>query len=170
MEPGENLLECGLRELWEETHLDLRSKTPPWRIVGLWETAYPVSLNKGLPIRHYIAAILLVTSSHTHQELQAQIRLDDQVVSACTWLDPEMTEGIVGAQQGVEDSGKKLTPFPALVRITEMSGNSLHQKDTDASIFLNAAAVDGDDAEYISIGTRYALEIGLQTLQSLHPF
>ncbi|XP_068108329.1 nucleoside diphosphate-linked moiety X motif 17 [Hyperolius riggenbachi] len=166
MEPGEQLLEAGLRELWEETGLNLKNETPPWRILGLWESAFPPVLSRGLPTRHHIVTYVLVTSRESHQELQAKLHPDEREVSACTWLDPDMADRIVRTQEGEEDSGKNLTGFPASVQVTEVSGDSLYQKDVDVSIFLNTAPAEGEDVERVSTGTKYALKLWLETLQT----
>ncbi|XP_077320093.1 m7GpppN-mRNA hydrolase NUDT17-like isoform X2 [Lithobates pipiens] len=166
MEPGEQLLDAGLRELQEETGLDLRNETPPWRILGLWESAFPPLLSRGLPTRHHIVTYLLVTSSKTHQELQEKLHPAEEEVSACVWLDPEIAERIVAAQEGEEDSGKNLPGVPTSVQVTEVSGNSFSRRDVDVSVFLNTAPVGGEDVERVSTGTKYALELWFETLQA----
>ncbi|CAI9608965.1 unnamed protein product, partial [Staurois parvus] len=141
MEPGEQLLQAGLRELQEETGLDLRNETPPWRILGLWESAFPPLLSCGFPTRHHIVTYLLVTTRETHQELQRSSAQRNRKVSACLWLDPEVAELIVAAQEGEEHSGKNLTAIPDSIPITEVCGNSLCQKDLDVSVLVGVAPV-----------------------------
>ncbi|XP_018425575.1 PREDICTED: nucleoside diphosphate-linked moiety X motif 17 [Nanorana parkeri] len=169
MEPGEQLLHAGLRELQEETGLNLRSETPPWRILGLWESAFPPLLNRGLPTRHHIVTYLLVTSDETHQELQEKLRPADEEVSACVWLDPEIAEQIVAVPEGEEDSGKNLPRIPTSIQVTEVSGSSLYRKDVDVSVFLSTAPADGEDVERVSTGTKYALELWLESMQTQKP-
>nr|DBA13914.1 TPA: hypothetical protein GDO54_004938 [Pyxicephalus adspersus] len=115
MEQGEELLDAGLRELQEETGLDLRNETPPWRILGLWESAFPPLLSRGLPTRHHIVTYLLVTSNKSHQELQEKLCPAEEEVSACVWLQPEMAEIIVAAQDG-KDFGRNQTGIPNSVQ------------------------------------------------------
>lgn len=166
MEPGEQLLDAGLRELQEETGLDLRNETPPWRILGLWESAFPPLLSHGLPTRHHIVTYLLVTSSETHQELQEKLHPAEQEVSACVWLEPEIAERIVATQEGEEDTRKSMPGIPTSIQVTEVSGTSLTQRDVDGSVFLNTAPVGGEDVERVSTGTKYALELWLETLRA----
>ncbi|KAM5129906.1 nucleoside diphosphate-linked moiety X motif 17 [Mantella aurantiaca] len=167
MEPGEQLLDAGLRELEEETGLNLRSETPPMRILGLWESAFPPLLSRGLPMRHHIVTFLLVISGHTHQELQEKLRPSEEEVSACVWLDPDIAQRIVTAQEGEEHSGKNPTRDPGSVQVTEVSGGSLSRKVLSVSVLLKAAApAGGEDAERVSTGTKYALGLWLETLRA----
>ncbi|XP_075700202.1 m7GpppN-mRNA hydrolase NUDT17 [Rhinoderma darwinii] len=164
MEDGEQLLDAGLRELQEETGLNLRDANLPWSILGLWESAFPPLLSRGLPTRHHIVAYLLVSSNETHQELQEKLRPDEQEVSACAWLDPEIVECVV-ATEGVKDSGSKSPALQTSIKISEVHGRSLIQKDLAVSTLLNTAPVDGEDTERVSTGTKYALALWLETLR-----
>ncbi|XP_056401526.1 nucleoside diphosphate-linked moiety X motif 17 [Hyla sarda] len=165
MEEGEQLLEAGLRELQEETGLNLQGADLPWRILGLWESVFPPLLSRGLPRRHHIVAYLLVLSNETHQELQEKLRPDEQEVSACVWLDPEIAEQIVAAKDGVKDCGRKSPGLQTSIMITEVSGRSLTQKDLALQTLLNTAPIDGEDTERVSTGTKYALALWLETLR-----
>ncbi|XP_069806546.1 nucleoside diphosphate-linked moiety X motif 17 [Dendropsophus ebraccatus] len=165
MEEGEQLLDAGLRELQEETGLNLQGANLPWSILGLWESAFPPLMSRGLPRRHHIVAYLLVRSNETHQELQEKLRPDEQEVSACTWLDPEVTERIVAAKDGVKDSGRKSPELQTSIMITEVRGQSLIQKDLAVRTLLNTVPVDGEDTERVSTGTKYALSLWLETLR-----
>ncbi|XP_073465389.1 nucleoside diphosphate-linked moiety X motif 17-like isoform X2 [Aquarana catesbeiana] len=130
------------------------------------QSTFPPLLSRGLPTRHHIVTFLLVTSSKTHQELQEKLHPAEEEVSACVWLDPEIAERIVAAQEGEEDSGKILPGIPTSVQVTEVSGNSLSRRDVDVLVFLNTAPVAGEDVERMSTGTKYALELWLETLQA----
>ncbi|XP_069584888.1 nucleoside diphosphate-linked moiety X motif 17 isoform X2 [Ranitomeya imitator] len=116
MENGEQLHEAGLRELQEETGLNLQSTDLLWSILGLWESAFPPLLSHGLPQRHHIVAYLLVSSNETHHELQEKLRPDEQEVSACAWIDPELAKMIVAAEEGVKDSGRENPELQTSVR------------------------------------------------------
>ncbi|XP_075047944.1 m7GpppN-mRNA hydrolase NUDT17 [Mixophyes fleayi] len=164
MEPGEQLLEAGLRELQEETGLCLRDADLPWRILGLWESSFPPLLTTGLPTRHHIVTYLLVSSSETHQELQEKLRPDEREVSACVWLDPQTAERIVATEEGVKDSGKKVPGLQTSIKVTEVNGGTLTQKDLEVAVLLNTAPKDGEDVERVSTGTKYALRLWLETL------
>ncbi|KAM3918919.1 nucleoside diphosphate-linked moiety X motif 17 [Leptodactylus fuscus] len=165
MEDGEELLDAGLRELQEETGINLCGANLPWSILGLWESAFPPLLSRGLPTRHHIVTYLLVTSNETHQELQEKLQPDEQEVSACVWLDPEISERIVASKEGEEDSGRKSPEVQTSITITEVRGRSLTQKDLALSTLFNTAPIDGEDAERVSTGTKYALELWLRTLR-----
>ncbi|XP_075048119.1 m7GpppN-mRNA hydrolase NUDT17-like [Mixophyes fleayi] len=165
MEPGEQLLEAGLRELQEETGLCLRDADLPWRIAGLWESAFPPLLTTGLPTHHHIVTYLLVSSTETHQELQEKLRPDEREVSACVWLDPQTAERIVATEEGVKDSGKNASDLQTSIKITEVNNGSLTQRDLDVAILLNAAPDDGEDVGRVISGTKYALRLWLETLR-----
>ncbi|KAM9294065.1 nucleoside diphosphate-linked moiety X motif 17 [Gastrophryne carolinensis] len=167
MEPGEQLLDAGLRELQEETGLDLRDEAPPWRILGLWESAFPPLLSRGLPTRHHIVTYLLLTSKQTHLELQKRLRPEEREVSACAWLDRQTAERIVSAREGAEDSGKCAPGIPSSLLVTEVCGGALRQRKCDTSVFLNTAPLEGEDVERVSTGTKYALELWLDTVHEL---
>ncbi|XP_045438918.1 nucleoside diphosphate-linked moiety X motif 17 isoform X2 [Pipistrellus kuhlii] len=70
VEPGEALLDAGLRELWEESGLQLPPDQFSWVPLGLWESAYPPRLSWGPPRYHHIVLYLLVVSRETQQQLQ----------------------------------------------------------------------------------------------------
>ncbi|CAJ0923579.1 unnamed protein product [Ranitomeya imitator] len=165
MENGEQLHEAGLRELQEETGLNLQSTDLLWSILGLWESAFPPLLSHGLPQRHHIVAYLLVSSNETHHELQEKLRPDEQEVSACAWIDPELAKMIVAAEEGVKDSGRENPELQTSVRITEVCGRSLTQRDLAVSTLLNTAPIDGEDTERVSTGTKYALGLWLEALR-----
>ncbi|KAG8545216.1 hypothetical protein GDO81_021212 [Engystomops pustulosus] len=165
MEDGEELLDAGLRELQEETGISLRGANLPWSILGLWESASPPLLSRGLPTRHHIVTYLLVSSNETHQELQEKLCPDEQEVSACVWLDQDIAEQIVATGDGEEDSGRKRPGTQTSVMITEVSGRSLTQKPLPLTSLLRTAPVDGEDTERVSTGTKYALALWLETLR-----
>ncbi|XP_046539061.1 nucleoside diphosphate-linked moiety X motif 17 isoform X5 [Equus quagga] len=70
VELDEELLDGGLRELWEESGLQLPQGQFSWVPLGLWETAYPPRLSWGLPKYHHIILYLLVISQESQQQLQ----------------------------------------------------------------------------------------------------
>ncbi|KAM9625761.1 nucleoside diphosphate-linked moiety X motif 17 isoform 2-T2 [Morphnus guianensis] len=70
VEPDEELLDVGLRELEEETGLRLEAGTFSWRMLGLWESIYPPMLSQGLPRRHHIVTYLLLLSTESHEQLE----------------------------------------------------------------------------------------------------
>ncbi|CAH2327233.1 nucleoside diphosphate-linked moiety X motif 17 isoform X1 [Pelobates cultripes] len=164
IESGEQLLEAGLRELQEETGLQIHTESISWSMLGLWESAFPPLLSQGLPSRHHIVVYLLVLSNETHQELQEKMSPEEQEVSACVWLDPYLAEHIVATEDGEEDSGKDMSDLPATISITEVKAGSLTQVDSTVETFLNRAPSDGADIERVSTGTKYSLRLWLYTL------
>uniref|UniRef100_A0A8C5PTZ2 m7GpppN-mRNA hydrolase NUDT17 n=1 Tax=Leptobrachium leishanense TaxID=445787 RepID=A0A8C5PTZ2_9ANUR len=159
IESGEQLLEAGLRELHEETGLQLHSEKVSWSMLGLWESAFPPLLSQGLPRRHHIVAYLLVLSGETHQQLQEKLSPDEREVSACVWLDPCLAEHIAATEDGVQEPGR------SDVSQLQVNDGSLTQSDLPVSTFLNRAPMDGEDLERVSTGTKYALKLWLDTLQ-----
>ncbi|XP_053331069.1 nucleoside diphosphate-linked moiety X motif 17 [Spea bombifrons] len=164
IESGEQLLEAGLRELQEETGLKLHHGSVTWSMLGLWESAFPPLLSRGLPRRHHIVAYLLVLTNDTHQQLQDRLCPDEREVSACAWTDTHLAERIVSAEDGAEDCGKDLSDLPATVGITEVNAGALTHLNCNAATFLNTAPTDGEDVERVSTGTKYALRLWLDTL------
>ncbi|XP_032275815.1 nucleoside diphosphate-linked moiety X motif 17 isoform X3 [Phoca vitulina] len=71
VELDEELLDGGLRELWEESGLQLPQGQFSWVPLGLWESAYPPRLSWGLPKYHHIILYLLVVSQESQQQLQS---------------------------------------------------------------------------------------------------
>ncbi|OCT69457.1 nucleoside diphosphate-linked moiety X motif 17 isoform X1 [Xenopus laevis] len=155
VELGEQLLEAGLRELQEETGLRLQEVS--WSMLGLWESAFPPLLSRGLPSRHHIVTYLLVQTNETHQQMQERLCPDEREVSACVWLDTEIAKHIVAA----EYSGSPCGPLPASISVLELIHGSLSQSDRSMATFLNSAPKEGEDIERISTGTKYALSLWL---------
>ena len=74
MEPGETLLAAGLRELHEETGLEL-AKDSSHHLLGLWESVYPPRLEWGDPVRQHIVVYLAIKSRFTSAELSELMRV-----------------------------------------------------------------------------------------------
>ena len=54
IELGETLLQAGLRELQEETGLDVGGLVESSEVLCLWESVFPYTLTMGQPKRHHI--------------------------------------------------------------------------------------------------------------------
>ncbi|XP_030398387.1 nucleoside diphosphate-linked moiety X motif 17 isoform X2 [Gopherus evgoodei] len=115
MEPDEQLLEAGLRELQEETGLRLEPGGFSWRMLGLWESVYPPMLSRGLPRRHHVVAYLLLLSTESHQQLQTRIKADESEVSAYAWLEPHILECIAAVEDGAENTGRVPNNLPSTI-------------------------------------------------------
>ncbi|XP_039214468.1 nucleoside diphosphate-linked moiety X motif 17 isoform X1 [Crotalus tigris] len=70
IELEEELLDAGLRELEEETGLQLQDGEFSWHLLALWESVYPPQLSQGLPQRHHIVIYLHLALHESHQQLQ----------------------------------------------------------------------------------------------------
>ncbi|XP_053560489.1 nucleoside diphosphate-linked moiety X motif 17 [Bombina bombina] len=166
IEDGEELLQAGLRELHEETGLHLQEGHFSWSILGLWESAFPPMLSRGLPKRHHIVTYLLVQSTETHLQLQERLYPDEQEVTACAWLDSDIVKHIAAVEDRIKNSGKDMSNLPTTVRITEVNSGSLTQTDLSTATFFNTVPEDGEDVERVSTGTNYALRLWLDTLST----
>ncbi|XP_074665410.1 nucleoside diphosphate-linked moiety X motif 17 isoform X2 [Strix aluco] len=109
VEPDEELLPAGLRELEEETGLRLAAGTFSWRTLGLWESIYPPALSQGLPRHHHVIVYLLLRSAEGRRRLEARLRPSASEVSACAWLEPSVLEAIAGAAEEAEEGGHVAT-------------------------------------------------------------
>ncbi|XP_073178737.1 nucleoside diphosphate-linked moiety X motif 17 isoform X3 [Lepidochelys kempii] len=164
MEPDEQLLEAGLRELQEETGLRLEPGRFSWTMLGLWESVYPPTLSRGLPRRHHVVAYLLLLSTESHQQLQTRIKADGSEVSAYAWLEPHLLECIAAVEDGAENMGHVPSNLPPTIKATELSGGSAQPTELPIATFLNTAPAAGEDVERVSTGTRFALRLWLDTL------
>ncbi|XP_075032480.1 m7GpppN-mRNA hydrolase NUDT17 isoform X2 [Calonectris borealis] len=164
VEPGEELLDVGLRELEEETGLRLGAGTFSWRMLGLWESIYPPMLSRGLPRRHHVVAYLLLLSAEPHQRLQGRMRPSESEVSAYAWLEPAVLEAIAATEDGAESLGNVPSALPATVGVTELSNGSSSTAQLPTATFLNTAPAEGEDVERVSTGTKFALRLWLGSL------
>ena len=70
-EAGETIAEAGLRELSEETGLELRGSRLVVDTIGLWESVYPHLLSAGDPRRHHLVVYLhVLVPQPAHQILR----------------------------------------------------------------------------------------------------
>ncbi|NWS64518.1 NUD17 protein, partial [Chunga burmeisteri] len=162
VEPDEELLDVGLRELEEETGLCLEAGTFTWRMLGLWESVYPPLLSRGLPRRHHVVTYLLLRSAESHQQLEARMRPSESEVSAYAWLEPPVLEAIAATEDGAESLGNVPNALPVTVGITELRNGSSSTTQLPTATFLNAAPAEGEDVERVSTGTKFALRLWLE--------
>ncbi|NWZ57245.1 NUD17 protein, partial [Haliaeetus albicilla] len=158
------LLDVGLRELEEETGLHLEVGTFSWRMLGLWESIYPPMLSQGLPRRHHIVTYLLLLSTESHEQLEARMCPSESEVSAYAWLEPPVLEAIAATEDGAESLGNGPSALPATIGITELSNGSSSTTQLPTSTFLNTAPAEGEDVERVSTGTKFALQLWLESL------
>ncbi|XP_063032207.1 nucleoside diphosphate-linked moiety X motif 17 [Melospiza melodia melodia] len=167
LEPGEELVAAGLRELAEETGLHLEPGTFSWRLLGLWESLFPPSLSWGPPRCHHIVTYLGLRSAEPRQRLQARLCPSPAEVSAVAWLEPPVLEAIAATEDGAEGpgpgpglgSGPGSLPseLPATIGITELSPDGLRSSRIATGTLLRRAPERGPDLERVSTGTKFAL-------------
>ncbi|NXP09520.1 NUD17 protein, partial [Thinocorus orbignyianus] len=164
VEPGEELLEGGLRELEEETGLRLETGTFSWRMLGLWESIYPPLLSWGPPRRHHVVTYLLLLSQEPHQQLEARMRPSESEVGAFAWLEPPVLEAIAATEDEAETSGNVPSDLPATVSISEVHRCGSSSARLPTAVLLSTAPTHGEDVERVSTGTKFALGLCLEFL------
>ncbi|XP_069734479.1 nucleoside diphosphate-linked moiety X motif 17 [Phaenicophaeus curvirostris] len=164
VEPGEELLGVGLRELQEETGLRLRAGGFSWRMLGLWESVFPALLSWGSPSRHSIVAYLLLRCAEPHEQLEARMRPSESEVSAYAWLEPPVLAAVAATEDGAENLGSIPHALPASIPITELSDGGARSTRIPTQILLRTIPTKGDDVERVSTGTKFALRLWLDSL------
>ncbi|XP_057577371.1 nucleoside diphosphate-linked moiety X motif 17 isoform X2 [Hippopotamus amphibius kiboko] len=170
VEPDEELLDAGLRELWEESGLQLPQGQFSWVPLGLWESAYPPRLSWGLPKYHHIILYLLVISQESQQQLQARIQPNPSEVSAHMWLGPDVAAAVAATEDGTETPRhlpQDLPPSVLAVELAEEGGARPLALPT--STLLRTTPATADSKERVSTGTKFALRLWLQHLGSVTP-
>lgn len=164
IEPDEQVLDAGLRELREETGLWLQDGEFSWRMLGLWESVYPPMLSRGPPKRHHIVIYLLLLSHQSRQQLQMRLKPNEAEVSAYTWLAPQVLAAVAATQDGVQDSRTVSGDLPQTIKITELENGLSRTVLIPTAVFLATAPSQGEDAERVSTGTKFALRLWLDTV------
>jgi len=150
IEKDESLLEAGLRELHEETGLDIVDNIRNERVLCLWESVYPYMLSMGLPKRHHVVVYLNIKVSVSKSILMEKMRLDKEEVDAGMWLDPVLCRLV--ADDKVPDI------CPPQIQVLELDHQGRQKINLIKSSFMtNSAPESGEDIERVSTGTRYAL-------------
>ncbi|KAM6435322.1 nucleoside diphosphate-linked moiety X motif 17 isoform 3-T3 [Liasis olivaceus] len=164
IEPEEQLLDAGLRELREETGLWLQDEEFSWHPLALWESVYPPRLSQGLPQRHHIVIYLHLVLHKSHQQLQARFKPSEAEVAAFTWLDPPTLASIAATEDGAEGEAMGVDgDAPSTVSITELEKGSAKTVVIPTTTFLATAPAQGEDVERVSTGTKYALRQWLKS-------
>jgi len=106
IEVGETFLEAGLRELREETGLELSvDAISSTKCLGLWESVYPPTLTSGLPQRHHVVFYILVrVGGKFTEEVEQRLKLDPDETEATVWVDRNLASDIVSTMEGVDVS------------------------------------------------------------------
>ncbi|XP_028342633.1 nucleoside diphosphate-linked moiety X motif 17 isoform X5 [Physeter macrocephalus] len=170
VEPDEELLDAGLRELWEESGLQLPQGQFFWVPLGLWESAYPPRLSWGLPTYHHIILYLLVISQESQQQLQARIQPNPREVSALMWLGPDVAAAVAATEDGTETPRHLPQDLPPSVLAVELEENGgTRPLVLPTSTLLRTTPATADSQERVSTGTKFALRLWLQHLGSVTP-
>ncbi|XP_074044736.1 nucleoside diphosphate-linked moiety X motif 17 isoform X1 [Macrotis lagotis] len=173
VEPEEELLDGGLRELWEETGLRLPQGQYSWFPLGLWESAYPPMLSQGHPRCHHIVLYVLVTSQETEQQLQDRIQPNQEEVNAYAWLKPDVLAAVAASEDGPDTSESLSQYLPPFVQAVELQGDVTQSLDLPTSTLLRKSQNTQRDEERVSMGTKFALGLWLQHLKrssKYHPY
>ncbi|XP_026946791.1 nucleoside diphosphate-linked moiety X motif 17 isoform X6 [Sagmatias obliquidens] len=165
VEPDEELLDGGLRELWEESELQLPQGQFSGVPLGLWESAYPPRLSWGLPKYHHIILYLLVISQESQQQLQARIQPNPREVSALMWLGPDVAAAVAATEDGTETPRHLPQDLPPSVLAVELEENGgARPLVLPTSTLLRTTPATADSKERVSTGTKFALRLWLQHL------
>uniref|UniRef100_A0AC11EUD1 Nudix hydrolase 17 n=1 Tax=Ovis aries TaxID=9940 RepID=A0AC11EUD1_SHEEP len=165
VEPDEELLDGGLRELWEESGLQLPQGQFSWVPLGLWESAYPPKLSWGLPKYHHIVLYILVISQESQQQLQARIQPNAGEVSAFMWLGPDIAAAVAATEDGTETPKHLPQDLPSSVPAVELKENGgVQPLALPTSTLLRTTPATADSRERVSTGTKFALTLWLQHL------
>jgi 8-oxo-dGTP pyrophosphatase MutT (NUDIX family) len=151
-EDQESVIVTGLREVFEETGLDIKDDIKLVEPLCLWESVYPPLLAKGEPKRHTMVLYLHIQVNKTSKQLQSEVKLDPIETNACAWLN--LAE--VNIATNVD------------VPLNSTDTFELHQLDKDNILRTvhklthvlrsEVPPIGVEDVERISSGTRFALE------------
>ncbi|XP_004582172.2 nucleoside diphosphate-linked moiety X motif 17 isoform X1 [Ochotona princeps] len=166
VEADEELLEGGLRELQEETGLQLPQGQFSWVPLGLWESAYPPRLSWGFPRAHHVVLYLLVVSQESQLQLQARIQPNPSEVSAFTWLGPDVAAAVAATEDGTETPGSLSQDLPLSVSAVQLAeqGGTQPLALPLALLLRTTPPTAAEDQERVSSGTKFALGLWLQHL------
>ncbi|XP_077383772.1 m7GpppN-mRNA hydrolase NUDT17 isoform X2 [Festucalex cinctus] len=166
LEPDETLLEAGLRELKEETGLAVDAdEFASAKVLGVWESAYPLMLSRGPPQRHHLVVYVLLRSARMHSRLQECLRPSPAEVSACLWADIRLVGAMVAAVDGQDGAADETDGLPASVSVSQVSPEGgLTDADIPSRVLVRRAPPSGPDVERVSTGTKFALDLWLKTL------
>ncbi|XP_076789084.1 m7GpppN-mRNA hydrolase NUDT17 isoform X3 [Arvicanthis niloticus] len=140
MELDEEILECGLRELWEECGLQLPQNQISCVLLGLWE--------------------------ESQEQLQARIQVNPNEVNAFMWLGPDVAAAVAATEGGAETPGPLSQDLPLSVCATELRGDGGTQPlllPMPTLMRTTPTTAEGDK-ERVSAGTKFALQLWLQHL------
>ncbi|CAL4226883.1 unnamed protein product, partial [Meganyctiphanes norvegica] len=157
IEQDESLETAVLRELQEETGLDVISYISSSNILGLWESVFPPVLSMGPPKRHHIVVYKHITVNASTLQLQRKLKLDPEEVHAAVWLNRSLVERIVyGTDVGIQTEDTE-TFFTAVNQHGEHSKGSLDSETVQELMPQPGVPNVGR----LSTGSRFALSLWL---------
>ncbi|XP_023933103.1 nucleoside diphosphate-linked moiety X motif 17 [Lingula anatina] len=162
IEVGEQFQEAGLRELKEETGLDINPsicESKQLTALAAWESVFPPRLSRGSPKRHHVVVYLhaKLVQPYTAEILQGQIAVDDKEVGAYAWLNRQIIEGIVATNEGEDNLSEKIANVPETFHASVIQdGHTAHQTFPTSNL-LAVVPEDGSDIERVSTGTKFVL-------------
>ncbi|BFZ02393.1 hypothetical protein BsWGS_05432 [Bradybaena similaris] len=168
IEENETLLEAGLRELKEETGLDLKPSDclqNKIHMLALWESVYPPKLSVGPPIRHHIVVYFhaKLLGELTAEIMERRINFDPGEVDACAWLDTDIVSAIAQSFDEDNDEGINNDHLPKSFRALVLDDNKkqiFYDLPTEPLVRVLSGSID--DKERVSTGTKFALQKLLQ--------
>ncbi|XP_030833030.1 nucleoside diphosphate-linked moiety X motif 17 isoform X2 [Strongylocentrotus purpuratus] len=139
---------------------------PPGGHLERGETSvYPPLLSRGLPKKHHIVVYQSVTSSKTHQQLDAELKLDANEVGASAWLEESIVRALTKLS---EESGEKceavLKEIPDTIRghvVDPVTGKAADDQ-IPTRVFYQRAPPSGEDIERLSTGSLFAMQSWLK--------
>ncbi|GFR77515.1 nucleoside diphosphate-linked moiety X motif 17-like [Elysia marginata] len=158
------LLQAGLRELREETGLNLSSQNCVGgnvKLIALWESVFPPKLSVGPPKRHHIVVYFhaQLVEGLTASKLEGSINFDPGEVDACAWLDRNLVTSIAKCDDENVDSSISLEHLPDCFRaiVLNADGKQCHAELPTAPLFRVHTDKEADK-ERVSTGTKFALQ------------
>ncbi|XP_072039083.1 nucleoside diphosphate-linked moiety X motif 17-like [Amphiura filiformis] len=160
IELGETLVQAGLRELTEETGLEIDDEECQAQTIAMWESVYPAMLSAGLPRRHHVVVYQTIHSPHSHLTLQEKLKLQVSEVGAAAWLDEEVIRVLVTQPTSSSEVVNLPEGVPQTFRATVIDPKTSEacMQELDSSVLFNTMPSVGNDIERISTGTMFALQ------------
>jgi 8-oxo-dGTP pyrophosphatase MutT (NUDIX family) len=152
-EDQESVIVTGLREVFEETGLDIKDDIKLVEPLCLWESVYPPLLAKGEPKRHTMVLYLHIQVNRTSKQLQSEVKLDPIETNACAWLNL--------AEVNIATNVDVPLNFTDTFKVHQLDqDNILRTVDKLSHVVLRSEVppIGAEDVERISTGTRFALE------------